>query len=61
MIRKQELIDAISDLNHDLLLLSLRVGDLENELLVLKQQVTKPVKSEKVPVRRGRPSKNTKK
>lgn len=63
MIRKQELIDAINDLNHDLLVLSCRVGDLENEIELLKRPMAKKAPTEKKTsgARRGRPPKNAKK
>lgn len=35
MIRKADLVDAINDLNHDLLALSIRVSELEREYNVL--------------------------
>ena len=62
MIKKSTLLDAIGDLNHDLLVLSCRIGDLENEVELLKRSTTKKIPTEeKAPARRGRPPKNAKK
>lgn len=70
MIFKRDLIDAINDLNHDLLTLSVKVQDLETEVKKLKgktckckeDKLEKAIKAVTEPKRRGRPagSKNKK-
>lgn len=63
MIRKQELIDAISDLGRDVFNLSIRVSTLEKELKAIKKQtpskeedeLEKAIAKVKSPKRRGRP------
>lgn len=41
MIYKRDLLDAINGLNHDLLVLSIKVGDLETEIEKLKSKPCK--------------------
>lgn len=63
MIFKSDLINAINDLNHDFLLLSERVYDLETEMKKLKgkscrckeDRLERAIKSVTEPKRRGRP------
>ena len=64
MIRKSDLVDAINDTNHDLLLLAERVHDLEMEVKKMKgntckceeDRLEKAIKSVTKPKRCGRPS-----
>lgn len=70
MIFKRDLIDAINDLSHDLLTLSIKVQDLETEVRKPKgktckckeDRLEKAIKEVTEPKRRGRPvgSKNKK-
>lgn len=68
MIRKSTLLDAIGDLNHDVLTLSFRVIDLEQAVEKMQKATTKAkteTKSTTKPTaksatRRGRPPKNAK-
>lgn len=63
MIFKRDLIDAINDLDHDLLTLSIKVQDLEAEVKKLKgktckckeDRLEKAIKAVTEPKRRGRP------
>lgn len=63
MIFKSDLIDAINDTTHDLLLLAERVHDLETEVKRLKSKtckckedrLEKAIKAVTEPKRRGRP------
>lgn len=45
MIRKSEIIDAVNDINHDLLTLSIKVADLSREVEAIKVKINKPNKS----------------
>jgi hypothetical protein len=63
MIRKSDIVEAINDLSHDLLTLSIKVQDLETELRKLKgktckckeDKLEKAIKAVTEPKRRGRP------
>ena len=63
MIFKRDLIDAINDLDHDLLTLSIKVQDLETEVKRLKKKsceckkdrLEEAIKTATEPKRRGRP------
>lgn len=47
MIRKSEIIDAINDINHDLLTLSIKVADLSRDVEAIKVKINKPNKNKK--------------
>ena len=47
MIRKSEIIDAMNSINHDLLMLSVKVSDLNREVQAIKVQINKSGKSDK--------------
>lgn len=47
MIRKSEIIDAVNSIHHDLLMLSIKVSDLNKEVQSIKVQIDKPGKSDK--------------
>lgn len=47
MIRKSEIIDAVNNINHDLLTLSIKVSDLSKEVQAIKVQINKSGKSNK--------------
>lgn len=47
MIRKSEIIDAVNNINHDLLTLSIKVSDLSKEVQAIKVQINKSGKSDR--------------
>lgn len=47
MIRKSEIIDAVNSINHDLLILSIKVSDLSREVEAIKVKINKPNKTKK--------------
>lgn len=61
MIRKQELIDAISDLGRDVFNLSIRLSSLEKDMRELETErnsedrLEKAIAKAKAPKKRGRP------
>lgn len=61
MIRKQELIDAISDLGRDVFNLSIRLSSLEKDVRELEtkrnseDRLEKAIAKAKAPKKRGRP------
>lgn len=47
MIRKSEIVDAVNSVNHDLLILSIKVSDLSREVEAIKVKINNPNKTKK--------------